>query len=99
MANTIYWYNLLTRDHMYCTMCYRDAQLAWVAETAAGQAHPPGREPWVRIADTAWFAAGTTAFNPRTRAAYIAKLKAAFRRHVAEVHPVLPFTIGWSRTP
>lgn len=99
MANTIYWYNLLTREHMFCTMCYRDAQLAFIAETKAGLPHPPEREPWVRIANPEWFShEGLSMSNPRTRASYIAKLKAAFRRHVTEVHPVLPFQIGWSRT-
>lgn len=94
---TIYWYNLLTRDHMFCSLCYRDYQLAWKAETKAGIPHPPEREAWVRITDVAWFAEGIT-LN-RRRAAYITKLRAAFRRHVAAVHPVLAFTIGWARTP
>jgi hypothetical protein len=89
------WYNLLTRDHMYCTMCYRASQVGWIAETKAGISHPPDREPWVRIADTAWFEAGITPTNPHTKAAYMTKLRAAFKRHVETLHPTLPFEIVW----
>jgi hypothetical protein len=94
--NRIYWSNLLTRERMYCQLCYTDAQRAFVAETAAGIPHPQ-REPWVRIADTAWFGQGANPARPGERAAYQTRLRAAFRRHVAEHHPVLSFEILWSR--
>jgi len=93
----LYWQNLLTRDRMFCTLCYRTAQQAFIAETAARLPHPADREPWVRIADPAWFAAGITMVDPKTHAAYTTKLRAAFKAHVAALHPVLPFEIVWHR--
>lgn len=94
--NRIYWFNLLTREHMYCQLCYRDAQQAFIAETKAGLPHAP-REVWVRIADPAWFEQRANPARAREKAAYMTRLRAAFRRHVAHVHPKLSFEIAWKR--
>jgi hypothetical protein len=87
------WINLLSRSRTFCSICYHQAQEAWVAETKAGIPHPPERQPWVRIVDPAWFAAGINPINPRTKAAYQTKLRAAFFRHLVAVHPDLPFEV------
>lgn len=94
--NGIYWYNLLTREHMFCTVCYRIAQQAQIAANAERRGRVD-TEPWVRIADPEWFSAGISAFNPRTQAAYMTKLRAAFKTHWSLVHPDWPIKVLWSR--
>ncbi len=87
--NIIYWYNMLTRDHMYCIQCYR------LSQRPEGR----GRKPWVRIADLEWFKAGITPINPRTKASYMTKLRATFKAHCAAEHPEFLTSLRWARRP
>jgi hypothetical protein len=89
MIAKIYWYNMLSREHMFCVACYRRSQ------TPEGR----GREPWVRIADPAWFKAGITPISPRTKAIYMIKLRAAFRNHCEAEHPDFLSSLAWARPP
>jgi hypothetical protein len=78
---------MLNREHMFCAQCYR------LSQTPEGR----GREPWVRIADPEWFKAGITPISPRTKAAYMTKLRTAFRAHCALEHPEFLASLAWSR--
>ena len=76
MLQPIRWYDLLTRDHTVCRICFLERA-----------------EHGVRIlTDPAIIAKRS---SPRTRAAYIASLRAAFRRHLATEHPDWSERVRW----
>jgi len=88
------WKALLTRDRMYCVICFHESQARQAREGALSSNAEGRAESWVRIGLPT---KELNPINPRTAGAYAAKLKADFRRHIKERHPDWMSRINWTR--
>jgi hypothetical protein len=75
----ISWYDLLTRDHTVCRICYN-----------------AGKTDVRLITDPAVILLRAKPGN-RGRTTYVAKMKAAFRVHIASEHPELIDRVLWRK--
>ena len=85
----IYWKHWLARMGLHCTFCRFDGRFAGTPEM--GNPEPGTNAPSLVLLLTA-------DCNPvEHKAAFIAKQRAAFRRHIAAEHPALMGHVKWSR--